>query len=327
MNRRGASAFLIAAAVVLAAGPALAFGTINKAGQSSEHERITRIGLASAGFGPKTLDSLAGKSGTFGAVGAPDYPPRGYLLEDSAHCDNGDFLDVPGYPQTKALAQQHLEICKAWITAFMKHAVEAAGRLVNGDGTINTSEIPTVLACRYNGTSGRAKCDVLEDFGIALHAAQDFYSHSNWVDTPAAGAIDETNPAGLGHTGRAPWLDLRAANPFPDGLITGCFDEMQFPLVKKLDRSCLYGAHQHRVMHEVLNKDMGQIDVATGTTSAPTTTRGQVADNFARAVAAAVDETSDKWTYLTEQITATYGATRGAKIICVIRADDPATCQ
>src|SRR4051794_33724814 len=108
------AAILITAWAIGGAGPVAAFGTINKAGQSSEHERITRIGLASSGFGPSTLDSLAGKSGTFGAVGAPDYPPRGFLLEDNAHCDNGDFLDVPGYPQTKALAQQHIESCRAW---------------------------------------------------------------------------------------------------------------------------------------------------------------------------------------------------------------------
>jgi hypothetical protein len=324
-----AAAVLAMMVAALAGGQAWAFGTINKAGQSSEHERITRLGMASAGFGSATLDSLAGKSGTFGAVGSPDNPARGLLLEDRAHCDNGDFLDVPGYPQSKAVAEQKIQACKAWIAQFMASAVTEAGKLVNADFTINTSEIPTLVACRYTGTSGRAKCNVLENFGVALHAAQDFYSHSNWVDTPAPGTVNEMNPPGLGNTGRSPWLDLRtnATVPIPDGLITGCFDEAQFPLVKKLDRSCLYGAHVHRAMHEVLNKDLGQIDVASGATSAPTTTRGQADDNFAKAVGAAAAETTDKWQYLTEQILATYGEERGGKIICTIRADDPATCQ
>ncbi len=53
---------------------AQAFGTIRSLGQNAEHERITRNGLASFGFGPDSLSEIAGKNGTWGAVGAPTTP-------------------------------------------------------------------------------------------------------------------------------------------------------------------------------------------------------------------------------------------------------------
>lgn len=60
--------------------PTERFGTINGLGQRAEHERITRAALAcppgvqSTGncFEPRSIDQLAGHTGTFGAVGAPD---------------------------------------------------------------------------------------------------------------------------------------------------------------------------------------------------------------------------------------------------------------
>ena len=86
-----------AAALLMGPLPALAFGTINGLGQNAEHERITRQGLASFRLGALTLDELAGKKGTFGAVGAPDRPDRGLMSVSAAHCDNGDWLESPGY--------------------------------------------------------------------------------------------------------------------------------------------------------------------------------------------------------------------------------------
>jgi hypothetical protein len=68
------SAATLAIATLMATGLApsgLAFGTIEGLGQSSEHEKITRLGLKEAGLGPDTLTALAGERGAFGAVGAP----------------------------------------------------------------------------------------------------------------------------------------------------------------------------------------------------------------------------------------------------------------
>src|SRR5438034_5002983 len=92
---------LLIAFWLLAPSQGHAFGTINGLGQRAEHERITRAALAcppgvkSTGdcFEPKSMDQLAGHAGTFGAVGAPDLDE---FSTPAAHCDDADFLNVPG---------------------------------------------------------------------------------------------------------------------------------------------------------------------------------------------------------------------------------------
>ena len=74
--------------------------------------------------------------------------------------------------------------------------MKAAGAIADRSGRINSAEIPTFVSCTYNGKPGRAKCNVLENLGLAFHAAQDFYAHTNWVDTPADGPIGHRQPAG-----------------------------------------------------------------------------------------------------------------------------------
>jgi rubrerythrin len=69
-----------------------------------------------------------------------------------------------------------------------------------------------------------------------------------------------------------------------------------------------------------LNKDMGTIDPQIGKGTTP---RGLVADNFAHAVEAAIDDTRDKWATLEEQLAATYGDQQGARVACVITHDRP----
>jgi hypothetical protein len=155
-----------------------------------------------------------------------------------------------------------------------------------------------------------------------LHAAQDFYSHSNWVDAPADGPTGPANPPGLGHAGRAPWLDPRTQAPFPHGLITGCFQ--RFP--ESLPGSCVYGDRQLRVKHAALDKDEGIIDLATGDIHAGETPRGSVKGNFASAVRAAAEDTRDKWGYFADRLRQSYGNARAASMLCVIRSDSPARC-
>ena len=300
-------------------GGAWAFGTISGLGQNREHERITRHALGcgqgvDACFEPRSLDELAGARGSWGAVGAPDNPARGLLLSSPAHCDNGDWLPTAGYPHSQADARANLVQCRAGMSAHLDEAVRDAARLLDAHGAVDDAQIPTFVGCTYLGPKGRAKCDVLEDFGLALHAAQDFYAHSNWVDRAAAGPITLQNPRGLGHAGPSPWLDLRRETPFPDGLITGCFDTVSLVSPAK-------GCPGH-VKHEDLNKDKGQIDPTLG---AGTTSRGKVDHNFALAVEAAVADTRDKWATLRERLVAAYGPVRGGRMICAIAHDAPAT--
>ena len=285
------------AVTVLLTPQALAFGTIRGLGQNAEHEHITRNGLAAFGFGANSLSEVAGKNGTFGAVGAPDRPDRGLMSSKAAHCDGGDHFPSAGYPQSAPAAAAVLTSCRAYIMNNLNAAVAAAAGLVKPNLSLDSTSI--FGGCNYNGIKGRAKCNVFEDMGMAFHAAQDFYSHSNWIDAPRA-SPSIADPQGLNQSAPAAWLSPGGAG-FPAGLISGCYDG--FP------ETFHCGG---RIKHAVLNKD------TTGTS------RGLAAYNKAMAVAA--QDTRDKWAYLESRLVAVYGAPRGAKMICVLKSDNPGGC-
>lgn len=322
------TAVLLAACllVIVSVGAVLAYGTVAGLGQNREHERITRHGLGCAialgltnCFQPESISALAGDRGTFGGVGAPDNPIRGLLSNSAAHCDNGDYLPIPGYANTLIGAQTTLESCRAWMETHLNAAVAAARALVLPDGTIDDSQIPTLIGCTFLGSPGRAKCNVLEELGLVLHASEDFYSHTNWTDFhDILAPVGPRNPPGLGNAAPSPWLDLRNASPaFPAGLISGCFEG--FP-----EFFFCNAGPGGRVKHEFLNKDKGTIDPAIG---GPATPRGLVQDNFRRSVQVAILDTRDKWSILQERLVARWGARDGNLMICAITHDDPsATC-
>lgn len=305
-----------ALAVIVLSGatsPSHAFGTIYGKGQSAEHEKITRLALKSEGFEKHSLNEIAGKRGTWGAVGAPDNPLRFLTFKEYAHCDGGDYIDLPGYPHSKEDARQTLEKCRTWIFDNLEKAVSAAKGLLDANGTIRNSQIPTRLSCTYVGGSGRAKCNVFEAFGTALHASQDFYSHSNWTDRALPGEIAPRNPPGLNEAAPAPWLDPAIRVPFPDGLMSGCFQKLN----EDHPASC-----PNRTRHADLNKDTGRIDPVTGP-GAARTPRGRLTGNFGRAVTVAAADTRAKWAYLKAEIVKTYGAERGKRMICALQKDNP----
>ncbi|KQY95383.1 hypothetical protein ASD21_08540 [Caulobacter sp. Root1455] len=302
MRKRSMTLAVAAVSILLApqalAPRAQAFGTIRALGQNAEHERITRSGLASFGFGPQSLGQLAGANGTWGAVGMPDNPDRGLSNLKAAHCDGGDFFDAPGYPQSQAGAVTTLTACRTYVITNINAAVTDAAGLVKPNLELDSTSIWG--GCIFNGAKGRAKCNVFEDMGLVFHAAQDFYSHSNWTDAPR-GAPSIDDPQGLNHTAPALWLAPGGGGVFPSGLISGCYEG--FPEF----------AHcPGRIKHAVLNKD------TTGTA------RGMPA--YTRAMSVAAQDTRNKWTYLEKRLVAVYGAPRGNKMICVLKRDDPASC-
>ncbi len=290
---------------------AVAFGVdLPERGVGSEHERITRAALA--GIGRATLDVLAGHGDTLGAVGILDdlanAPPE-------AHCNKGDFLEG-AYPNTAARAEAALTACRAFIKAEIDGAVALAKDLA-----VPTSE-NLHLDCDFRGPRRSAKCEVLRHLGRALHTSQDFYAHSNWVDQPAAGEISAANPPGLAKKGRALWLDLRSDVPFPKGLISGCVPGGE--LLESLVDDCAYGSWipmlgVGRVTRSSLNKGTGPIGKG-GTTGTGTTERGKINGNFRNAVAAAIEDTRDKWAYFQERVRAAYGAD-GETILCALMND------
>jgi hypothetical protein len=330
----GAMWFCIAG---LAPATASAFGTVNTLGQHAEHERITRLALGCrAGqpqdgscFAPASLDNIAGKSGTFGAVGAPDNIPL-HLSGGPFywHCDDADYLDTPGYPQSRANATEKLNACRQWARDMLfggrpsrvigstwpvQGAVATASMLLNSKGNVDVTDPGTGIfspTCTFNGSLGRAKCNVWEPFGYVLHTVEDFYSHSNWADlSNPAQPISITNPPGLGHRDLPAYWDLRQASaPLPDPrLATGCYPT-----------SACHG----RITHdEGLNKDKELINTTTGFVTDPTTPRGKIADNAQRAVNGAIGEARRQWAIFRDALVARYGPERGGKMICALTSD------
>jgi hypothetical protein len=317
------SAILIVS-LVAAPGSAAAFGTIDGGGQNREHERITRAALSCAGAGsteencfePRTIDSLAGHAPQFGEVGSPDSDE---LSLPAAHCDDGDFLAVDNYPRSRAQANEALLGCLAQLRSRFDEGVARAADLVDDQGNIIPTGVSLDTDCKTGREEdSRAKCMTIEGFGRALHGAQDFYAHSNWADAAdPTRPIGADNPPGLNLPGPSPLLDLRGDQPptIPADLTTGCYAVRdQIPGVG----DCL-----ERVTHAALNKDRGLINPETGSATNPTTPRGMVGDNFAKAVTGAIAETRRQWQDFQSALTGRYGKTRGETMICALTRDDP----
>lgn len=345
-----ATAMAAAAASVLLVGTAPradAFGTI---GHLAEHERITRAALACGTpnggadcFEPRSLDQVAGKKGTFGAVGSPDNPLTAEILTSAAHCDNADYVAGPDYSaQDRQRATAALLACVDHARRMVRAGVQRAGAILDSQGRIKPKEVslrtsvipPHPADCSFNRVSGRAKCDVIEDFGRALHAMQDFYSHSNWSDEAASGATGVHNPPGGGQGVISPLFALFGPAPsaadVPGWLTTGCFDAKSIPGEKA---GCDDGGRT-RLKHAWINKDHGVIDPGTGATTCTEngknvcTARGRVGENFARAVRRAIDDTRRQWRDFAAAVRQAYPGQRGDRIVCALDHDDPVkTCH
>jgi len=335
--------------------PALvaAFGTVNEPiilGQHNEHEMVTRLAFQCPGpksdgicFEPRSLDQLAGYHMDFmgipiigggfnGAVGSPDTLdpiPEG----PEAHCDDADFIDIPGYPQNRSAATAALQRCidhlrarfhQAWVSAEQLLTIEGAVRSDMVDLSSTFGNCLFAFPSLQNHQSGRAKCNVIEGFGRALHGVQDFYAHSNWVDkADPSQPISDINPPGLGRTDRAPFVvDLGATGPIPPdqiphNLSTGCF--------VLSDKTPGEGDCAGRVTHHTLTKDHGIIHLnGTFGASGPDTPRTEaIDDNFQLAVKAAVEASRDLWENFRAELRKQYGPVRGDMMICSLVRDDP----
>jgi hypothetical protein len=327
---RGGSGRALLAAVALASvvgsapSPAFAFGTIDGGGQHREHERITRAALAcpaGAGsdgdcFEPRSVAQLAGHGQKFGGVGAPD---RTEVSVPAAHCDDADFL-AGDYPRTRDQATSGLRACVEHLRGRFRQAVGLAAGLLDDEGRIAVAEADLGTDCVLDSADERrAKCTTLEGFGRALHGAQDFYAHSNWADEADPDRpTGPDNPPGLNLPGPSPVLDLggSGARAVPRDLATGCF--------VLADQVTGTGACERRITHGALNKDNGLVDPVTGAATSPTTPRGRVGDNFAKAVTGAVVETRHQWREFQVALAGDYGSARASLMVCALTRDDPA---
>jgi hypothetical protein len=317
------AALVLSSVIMLVPGPASAFGTIDTGGQNREHERITRAAVACAAgagpdrvcFEPRSADQLAGHGKRFGAVGSPDLTEP---LNPAAHCDGADYL-AGGYPRTRDEATVSLRSCVDHLRGRLREAIDEARNLLDAEGEIVAAEVGLDVDCTLDSPQEqRAKCRSLESFGRALHGVQDFYSHSNWADeADPARPIGTDNPPGLNLPAPSPILDLRgtSAPAVPVGLSTGCY--------VLHDSVPGVGDCERRVTHAGLNKDLGLVDPNTGDATNPTTLRGRVGSNFARAVAGAIDETRRQWQDFRAEMEDRYGAKKASLMVCALSHDDP----
>jgi hypothetical protein len=337
--------------LILAPTAVLAFGTINTAGQQAEHERVTRIALAcpdntpsdGSCFEPFSMTSFGGGQGTFGAVGSPDGGTE--VFEPKAHCDDADYIDYAKhglngtYPRSKDDRNKVVIECYNFLKSKFTAGIDSAAELLDENGNLKSDEVSLASnegkesTCTFlGGWSNRAKCDVYDGLGRALHGVEDFYSHSNWVDdisiTPSA-----DNPPGLGNTGIAPFLSMvngtgPTAENIPDDLSTGCFI---LSISDATDGAAACLKEGRTITHVVLNKDKGTINVTPQAavpppspfTSDPKTPRGQIGQNFERAVEGAVLEGRRTWADFRTALTTKYGADKANLMICALTRDYP----
>jgi len=285
-------------------------------------------------FEPRSLDNLAGSPGFNGAVGSPD--DLALLPEPAvAHCDDADFLNIVGYPQSRAAATAALQACVNHLRMRFRQGIRGAGRMLDTNGELRSSEVDILNFgnCGFNHREttdnmlDRAKCVALEGLGRALHGAEDFYSHSNWADQADTGrVISVLNPPGLDRRDLAPFLDLRATNNIsgqvPLDLTTGCFNEIE--LLPGNGGTGSLGC-RNRIIHQNLNKDHGVITLTGTITADPVgVPREAVRGNFDRAVLSAIADARERWKNFRDEIKFQYPADKASLLICAIVRDDPA---
>lgn len=364
--RLGAIAAVGAVSLMIPAS-AGAFGTINGMGQHAEHEKITKVLSCGAEdnvnpcFESASMGMLAGSNGTVGGVGLPDRVTE-IIGHGSAHCDDADYLPGKPYqPDDARRAVKAIDDCVDLFGDHVRQAVDAAGELADGR-RINYSQADATDKCPWDltGSAGinigstSAKCKVVDGLGRALHAAEDFWSHTNWGDEAnpdepviASRPADEApvynlaNPPGLDHTDLVPFmrypvprdqLPTEAEMLAGTAPISGC-DDSADELANKgwsvvngiFNVNVRTDSCPDRVTHSFLNKDKGLIDWKTGKTSEPGTPRGQVSGNFQHAVSGARRQVRAIWGDFVSAIDSQYGTTRGGLIIKALTRDTPWT--
>ena len=283
-------------------------------------------------FETASLWNLAGALGFNGAVGSPD-TLRLLPEKAEAHCDDADFLNVSGYPQTREEATAKLQACVEHLRMRFIQGVNAAARMLDSNNNLIPDEASVfayVNHCEFNhrdatdDTSSKAKCAALEGLGRALHGTQDFYSHSNWADQSDPNRpISLSNPPGINRRGIAPFLDLRAAGKItlvPDALTTGCFSLAEFVDGQDGSFTC-----KNRIIHAQLNKDHGIITLDGTITPDPEgVPRSAIPDNFVNAVRAAVADSKARWKNFRDELQTQHGPEKANLLICALVRDYPA---
>lgn len=293
-------------ALAMGASPARAFHPFPVADGASEHRRISDAALACGGPDTSACWSRTALDRLEVSLKRPDI--TAITFRNAAHCDGGDL--APDGATGRGRGPAALSACRDWIRENLKLARAAADGLVDARG----APVRDMQGCAWRVLRPRTPlCEVDFHLGRALHAAQDFYAHTNWVDrVPPGSTASLHNPPGLDGAGPSPWLAPGNTDAPPPGLMSGCF--VFFP----------EGAFCHgRTRHQDLNKDRRADATLPPLGKTP---RGAVEGNFARAFEAAAGETDRMWSDFQSALVADYGPVRGRAMACVLRGLPPSLC-
>ncbi|MFJ7159849.1 HET-C-related protein [Streptomyces sp. NPDC101118] len=307
-HRRGRGVLLLACASSVAL--ALAVPAPAGAYTLGNHAEITRAALP---WEPLTEDQIA--SPVRGAVVASDVDPA-FRHQGPMHCDNADWFPDGAYPRTIEDRNTELTACATGALAQFEAAVAAADGLVDEHGRVPESQTGLRTDCVWNGPDRRAKCEVIRHLGLAWHAVEDFYAHSNWADVAGSGSLGITNPAGLERPEVAPFFAFSRyahmsdaavrqdiVERAPDELTTGCYEDLDSAGV---EQDCT-----GRVSHADLAKDFRGMP------------RTRADHNFDRAAVLAQEAIGRQWADFRDELRTAYPGGRGERMVCALVHDAP----
>lgn len=338
----------VALLIFAGVSPSFGFGSIESPtlfGQHSEHQHVTEaLQVADPRWDNLSLQLVAGNSGNYGGVAAPDRITDSSLIPivglgpGYKHCDDGDYMDGVSYSQSRSAANENFNVCIRYYQELLRRAVIYAGTLVipvvNSSNVTELQVATSVFAMtsgatvspdsvckyRYSLTPDRnPKCDVINGIGRALHLAEDVWAHSNWGDlADPTKPISTSNPPGLGNTTVPPFLRFPSTALVSTGVISGCDDSAS--------KSRCTG----RIGHSVIAKDNGVITQTTATSTKKYPRSLVVVNgvsNFERAVTGAKLQAASTVHDFELEVLNLYGATRGAMIMSVLQNDTLASAE
>ena len=309
----GLLCLLLVAWIASAPGSAAAFGTIDSGGQHREHERITRAALACAGdAGPSRTASSRGPSTTSPDTTASSAPsarltttscptrPRTATTPTSSRA----AIRVPATQATASLMD-----CVNQLRARFGEGVDSAQGLLDDQGQVIAGEVNLDPECRP-ARSARRTAPSARPWKGSGGSCTGRRTSTRTATGPTRRTrpvpIGDENPPGLNLPGPSPVLDLRTETP--PSVPAGPHDRLLRAEGRGPRRRCLCarGSPMPRS-----TRTAGLIDPVTGRATDPTTPRGMVGDNFAKAVSGAIAESRRQWQDFRSELTARYGKDKG----------------
>ncbi len=190
------SALAALAAVTLLAAPAGA-----QAFDTGPHTDITRDALAAEGFGATASDVVVVNNWFVDLYSNSSKIPQSGHADTAVSILGAFFENDESWPQSvlDAANRTHFD-ASIWDVANVGKAEAEWNRLQRA----TTQQLRSIVSA---GGANR-ELQVLSTIGMGLHAVQDFYSHSNWIEKQGAGGVDGTDWSRLTFGLTPTWFDV-----------------------------------------------------------------------------------------------------------------------